>query len=434
MRTLPLAFAIHLSALLVGLTIQVPVSQSAEPATPAASPQAAPGDWPWWRGPTFDGKSSDHRAVTTWSTTENVVWKVVVPGRGHSSPVVCGQRVFLTTADEKAEKQLILAFDRKTGKSLWSTLAHQGGFTRKNPKNSHASATPACDGERLYSVFINRTSLYVTATNLDGRILWQSEAGAFTSEHGYGSSPVLYGSLLIVNGDSLKGCFVAALDRRTGKVAWRTNRKTTGRHGSYATPVVAQLDGKPQLILTGMGEVASYDPETGKLIWSCAGPAEVTACTPACSDTLVFATGGYPEKELLAIRADGSGDVTTTHVVWRTGKGVAYVPSPLYHHGYLYVVADGGLLTCFEAATGKQVWQERLPGAFTSSLVLVGDLLYATNEAGRTYVVKAGPKFELVATNDLGDGVLATPTVCGGRVFLRTSHDLYCLGSPARTR
>jgi outer membrane protein assembly factor BamB len=404
---------------------------SAEPdsgGTDAGLPKVAPGDWPWWRGPTLDGKSQDRQVVTTWGRAEHVLWKTKVPGRGHSSPIVCGDRIFLTTADEDTHKQSALAFDRKTGKPLWNTLVHDAEFTRKNPKNSDASATPACDGRRIYSVFLNRDGLHVTAVDLDGKILWQTRAGVFQSQHGYGSSPVLFKSLVIINGDSLKDCFVAALDRRTGKVVWRTPRKTTGENGSFATPIVIPLAGRPQLILTGMDEVSSYDPETGKLIWSCAGPSEVTGCTVACSDKLVFATGGYPEKEILAIRADGAGDVTKSHVVWRSSKGVAYVPSPLYHAGYLYVVADGAMVTCFKAATGEQIWQERLQGGFTSSPVLVGDLLHVTNEDGKTFVLKTGPKFKVVATNSLEEGVLATPAVSGGRLFLRTSAHLYCIG------
>jgi outer membrane protein assembly factor BamB len=321
------------AVLLTGLAAALPARD--------AGPTAAPGDWPWWRGPAHDGTSRDSQVVTRWGPTTNVVWKTPVPGRGHSSPIVCGDRVFLTTADEAGRRQLVLAFDRKTGKPLWTTQAHGDGFPRINPKNSHASATPACDGRRVYSAFVNHDALYVTATDLDGKILWQTKAGAFSSEHGYGSSPVLYKSLVIVNGDSLEGCFIAALEADTGRVAWRTPRRTTGEHGSYATPVVATLAGRPQLILTGMHEVSSYDPDTGKRLWWCAGPAEVTACTAACSDRLVFATGGYPEKALLAVRADGTGDVSRSRVVWRTNKGVAYVPSPLYHDGRLYVVSDG---------------------------------------------------------------------------------------------
>jgi outer membrane protein assembly factor BamB len=392
-------------------------------------PKVAGNDWPWWRGPTANGRSQDRKAPTTWSTRDHVVWKSKVPGRGHSSPIVCGNRIFLTSADEAARQQLVLAFDRKTGKPLWSRVAHRGGFMRKYPKNSHASATPACDGKRVYSVFINNGGLHVIATDLDGNSVWQKEAGAFRSEHGYGSSPVFFKSLVIVNGDSLEGSFIAALSREDGKIVWRTKRKTTGRHGSYATPVIAKLAGKPQLIMTGMGEVSSYNPETGKLIWSCSGPAEVTACTAACGDGLVFATGGFPEKNLLAIRADGVGDVTESHVVWRTGKGVTYVPSPLYYDGYLYVVNDAGVATCFDSKTGKPIWTGRLAGSFSSSPVLVGPLLYVVSETGRTYVLKTGPKMEVIATNDLDGRVLATPTVCGGQIFLRTESHLYCIGN-----
>jgi outer membrane protein assembly factor BamB len=343
----------------------------------------AEADWPWWRGPFSDGNSRDRQVVTNWTATENVVWKAQVPGRGHSSPIVVRDRVFLTTADEEAKKQLILGLRRKTGELLWSTIAHEGEFLSKHPKNSHASATPASDGERVYCAFINREALYVTATDFDGRILWQTRVGSFKSQHGYGSSPVLHKGLVIVNGDSLKGCFIAALHRDNGKVAWQVDRPTTGRNGSYATPIVATLAGREQLLLTGMGEVRSYDPDSGQLLWSCSGPAEVTACTPAFSDSLVFATGGYPEKEILAIRADGKGDVSKSHVAWRTNKGVSYVPSPIYHDGQLYVISDNGIVSCFEARTGKQVWQNRLEGEFSASPVLVGDLLYCANEAGK---------------------------------------------------
>lgn len=196
-------------------------------------PKSAEGDWPWWRGPTLDGKSADRRIVTQWSATENVLWKTAVPGQGHSSPIVCGNRIFLTTAED-APKQLVLAFDRKTGKLLWSTVAHEGTLPRKYSKNSHASATPACDGERVYSVFLNGDGLFVTATNLDGKILWQTRAGDFQSEHGSGSSPVLYGSVVIVNGDNLKGCFIAALDVRTGKPVWRTDARPPGSTAAMA--------------------------------------------------------------------------------------------------------------------------------------------------------------------------------------------------------
>ncbi len=393
------------------------------------APLAAQGDWPWWRGPDRNGVSPDRDAVTKWSGKENVVWATSVPGRGHSSPIVVGKRVFLTTAEDATQKQLILAFDRQTGASLWSTLAHQGNFTRKYPKNTHASATQACDGGRLFSVFINADGLHVTATDLDGKQLWQTRAGDFQSLHGYGSSPVLFKNFVIVSGDNVKSCYLTALDAQSGKIAWHTERKVVGKYGNYGTPVLAFLNNKAQLLQAGLGQTVSYDPATGSLLWSCAGPAEVTANTLAFNATMVFSSGGFPEKELRAIRADGTGVVTKTHLAWKADKGITYVPSPLYHAGLLYMVNDGGITTCFDAESGKQIWQERLQGSFSSSPVMVGDLIYATSEAGQTSIFKAARKFELVGTNAVQEPVMSTPAICGGQIFLRTTTKLYCLGT-----
>lgn len=195
------------------------VSASASAADARSLPKVAPGDWPWWRGPTLHGKSADRLTVTKWSPTENVIWKTPGFGCGHSSPIVCGDRVFLTTADDQAQKQFLLAFDRTTGKVLWTRQVHQGDLLRKNGKNTHALATPASDGSHVFSVFVNHGGLHVTATNLDGTIVWQTKAGDFNSEHGYGSSPVLYGPLVIVNGDNLKDCFIMAKP-----TSWRLQR------------------------------------------------------------------------------------------------------------------------------------------------------------------------------------------------------------------
>jgi outer membrane protein assembly factor BamB len=393
------------------------------------SPQAADGDWPWWQGPTRDGISADRSVVTTWGPTENVVWSTQVPGRGHSSPIVCGKRIFLTSADEKTEEQSIRAFDRQTGSSLWSTIAHQGKFLRKHPKNTHASATPACDGERVFSVFLNNDGIQVTATDLDGKILWQTRAGDFRALHGYGSSPVLFKSLVIITGDNVAGAYLTALDARSGKVVWRTERKVVGKYGNYSTPSLAVVGERVQLLQAGLGQTSSYDPETGKLLWSCDGPAEVAGNTVAHSATMVFSSAGFPQKQLIAIRANGEGNVTKSHLAWNVGAGVTYVPSPLYHAGCLFVVNDVGIASCFDAESGKQIWQERLQGAFSSSPVLVGDLLLATNEAGQTTIFKADRTFKLVGTNSLKEPVLATPAVCGGQIFLRTESKLYCLGT-----
>src|SRR5262245_1004617 len=232
-----------LASLLLGIVIALlSVNRVAAQAQPTGLikvlPQAAPGDWPWWRGPERNGISADREVVTAWSPKENVVWAAKVPGSGHSSPIVCGECVFLATAEETTERQLILAFDRRTGAQLWSTLAHQGNFTPKHPKNTHASATQACDGERVFSVFVNANGLHVTATDLKGNILWQKRAGDFQSLHGYGASPVLYKNLVVVNGDNVKSCYLTALDVQTGKVVWHTERKVVGNYGNYGTPTL----------------------------------------------------------------------------------------------------------------------------------------------------------------------------------------------------
>jgi outer membrane protein assembly factor BamB len=299
---------------------------------------------------------------------------------------------------------------------------------RMHGKNSHASATLAWDGTRLLAVFINSNALWLTAVSIEGQILWQQEAGPFRSEHGYGSSPALFQSLVIVSGDNAGSSFLAALDRETRKVVWRTSRERPGGHGNYSTPVVLEVAGKPQLLLHGHGKLTSYDPSTGELIWSCAGPSEVAACTVACSDDVVFASGGYPEKEILAVQADGRGDVSESHVIWRAAKGVTYVPSPIYHDGHLFLVNDQGIASCFAADTGKLVWQQRLKGDFSSSPVLADGKMFASNESGTTFVFDASPEFNLVAENRLGEGYFATPAFSGGQIFLRTTNQLCCIG------
>ena len=240
----------------------------------------------------------------TWSPTENIVWQADVPGRGHSSPVTWGRRVFVTTADDENQVQSILAYDRDTGKQLWETVANRGNFMPKSHRhNSHASATSACDGERLFSVFVHDGGLWVTATDLDGKILWQTKAGDYDAIYGYGSSPAIWQSLVIVLGDNDQtGSFMAAIHRKTGQIVWRIARPNID---TYATPIVAHLAGRDQLLVGGCGYLTSYDPATGKEFWKCAGPTtETTANTATWSDDCVFVSGGYPKPyTLMAVKA-----------------------------------------------------------------------------------------------------------------------------------
>jgi outer membrane protein assembly factor BamB len=387
--------------------------------------EVPPGDWPWWRGPGVDGKALEASIPTEWSTDVNVLWRADVPGEGHSSPVVWGDRIFLTTADMPQQLQQLLCFDRDTGNRLWSLTLHQGGFMNMHSKNSQASATAACDGERVFTAFINDGALWVSAVGFDGKLLWQNKAGDFRSEHGYGSSPTLYGSLVIVNGDNPGGGYLAALHRKTGEVIWRTARP---KAGSYCTPIVATVAGKPQLLVSGHNMVASYNPEDGKQIWTCTGPANTTANTVGFDDLHVYASGGFPQKEIVCVRADGSGAVSSPHVRWRSSRGVSYEPSPLVHDGLVYF-ASSGVATCFDAATGEEVWKQRLGGEVTSSFVLAGDLLLIGNEKGMTTVLSAGRKTKILAKNNLDERIMATPAVTRDRLYLRTQSRLYCIGT-----
>ncbi len=364
-----------------------------------------------------------------FSANKNVIWSVDIPGRGHASPTLWGERVFLATADDAKQEQYLLAFDRKTGKELWKRLCHQGGFMKTSHRqNSHASATPACDGERVFMPFIHQRGLWVTATDLDGNIIWQSRAADYDAIYGFGSSPAIHGSLVIVAGDNDQiGSFMAALHRKTGEIVWRMERP---KIDTYGTPIVPKVAGRDQLLIGGCGYLMSYEPNTGELLWKCEGPtAETTANTVAFNDTHVFVSGGYPKPYILmSVRADGSGDVTLTHREWSVSRQMPYVPSPLLHEGLLYIADDWGIGSCVDSRTGKFVWTKRLGGDFTSSPVLCGDRIYAANEAGVVYVFKTGRKFELLAQNDMQDGIMATPTLAGGRIYLRTLRKLYCIG------
>jgi hypothetical protein len=247
--------------------------------------------------------------------------------------------------------------------------------------------------------------------------------------HGYGASPVFYGSLVIVVADHVKGSFITALHRRTGEAAWRTERADY-RLGTYASPSVGRVAGREQLFIQGPFKVFSYDPATGKLLWTCDGPSESTCSNISFDDERVYACAGFPKRNFLCIRADGSGDVTRTHVVWRRDGNCGYVPSLLLADGLLYMVVDEGKLVCFEAKTGQVVWEEKMRGKFSASPVLAGGHIYLPSEAGVTFVFKPGRKFAPVAENDLADGGFASPVILGGRIYLRTLHHLYCIGKP----
>ena len=393
-------------------------------------PALGPNDWPWWRGPQRNGiASADQSPPLNWSASRNIVWKSPVPGRGHGSATVVGDQVFLTAAEEEAEAQSILCFDRATGRQLWKAEVHRGGLSKKgNTKASQASTTVASDGERLFVNFLNSDAVYTTALDRGGHQLWQQKVSDYVVHQGYGSSPEIWGPLVIVSADNKGGGVIAGLNRESGEIVWRHARPATP---NYASPVVLHAAGRDQLIFIGCDLVASHNPLNGEKLWEIAGATTECVTTSVTDGAIVLTSGGYPRNHVAAVRADGSGQV-----VWENDVRV-YVPSLLLQDGILYAVTDDGVAMCWRAATGEELWKGRLGGTFSSSPVLVGTHIYATNEAGRTFIFKATPeRFERVAENQLGDDVFATPAICGGRIYLRVAERegerrqeyLYCIG------
>jgi len=398
----------------------------------AAAALAADADWPQWRGPQASGiAAAGQSPPLAWSSTENVLWKASIPGRGHGSPIVVGNSVILQTAEEDREVQSVLCFDRQTGAERWRTAVHTGGLDRKgNKKTTQASATPAFDGQRLIVNFLNRGAIYTTALDLSGQQVWQTRVSDFATHQGFGSSPTLFGPLVFIATDSKSGGVVAALARASGQVAWKEQRPQLP---NYASATVLRAAGRDQLVIHGCDVVASFDPLTGKKLWETPGSTTECVTTLVTDGERVFVSGGYPKKHVQAIAADGSG-----RSEWENTAQV-YVPSMIVHQGHLYATQDGGVAMCWDSRTGQEKWKERLGGTFTASLVLVGDNLLATNESGQTFVYKADPaKFQLVKENKLGDEVYASPAVCGSRIYQRVVEKsdgqrqevLYCLGRP----
>jgi len=334
--------------------------------------------------------------------------------------------MFLTTANEAEEVQYVVAYDLLDGRKLWQTEIHRGKFSRRHEKNSHASPTLAGDGEKVYALFHHGDGLYVSAVNLDGSLAWQTKAGDYQVRHGAGASPAIHDSLVIVAGESKHDPFLAGLHRGTGDVVWKKTLRAEG--WSFASPVVANVAGRSQLLLASKHTVGSYDPNNGQLIWQCRWPAVRVANSVVCNLDRVFACSTRYDPSILCVRADGTGDVSDTHVLWQGSRGASYVPSPILNEKLLYIVSDDGVFTAFESETGHQVYRQRLSGKFSASPLVAGDCIYMSNERGVTYVVKTGRTFELIAQNDLGEPIFASPVVCNGRLLLRTERSLYCIG------
>jgi outer membrane protein assembly factor BamB len=403
---------------------------------------ARAGDWPGWRGPRGDGTSDEGTVPVRWSATDNIAWKTPIPGKGHSSPIVCGDRVFVTTCveedakrpDDKA-RRLLLCLDRRDGRVLWQKVVLSARLEKLHHLNSRASSTPATDGKHVFVAFLNAASdadarVIVGCYDLDGNRVWQKSPGRFSSRHGFCSSPILYGDTLIVNCDHDGDGYVVCLAKADGAERWRIDRPNKTR--SYCAPLIVDAAGRNQLVMSGSKCVASYDPDTGKQWWIIDGPTEQFVSSLVFLDNIFFLTAGFPTYHYMGIRPDGSGNVTHTHVAWhhevKNHREGAYVASPIAFDKWFFAVSDDGVLNCFDARSGKWLWRKQLGRHHSASPVLAGGRLYFTADNGDTYVVKASDHFEVVTKNPLGEECYASPAISHGQIFLRGDRQLFCIG------
>jgi outer membrane protein assembly factor BamB len=404
-------------------------AQAAEPGLPVDAADFPKldwnNDWPWWRGPQRNGHTHPScKLPTKFGDKENVRWSVALPSRGHSSPIVVGDAIYLTSAYEPAATQAVLALDRATGKPRWAQQLSQGGFPENNhPKNTEATPTVACDGERLIAVFFHHKGIHVTALGLDGNEVWKQRVGDFNPkryEYGYAPSPVMYRNSVIIAAEHDGDSYLVALERATGKELWRTPRPASI---SFSSPSIGKVAGRDQLMISGQQLVASYDPANGKPLWEVEGTTYATCGTMVWSGDVALASGGYPKAETIAVKADGSGKV-----LWKNAQK-CYEQSMIVatHDGqdYLYALTDNGVAFCWRVSDGKEMWKERLRGPVSASPIIADNKIYWANEAGTMYVFAADPtRFNLIAENRVGEEAMACPAVSGNQLFLRVAAGL----------
>jgi outer membrane protein assembly factor BamB len=384
-------------------------------------------NWPCFRGPRGDGTSTEKNVPVKWDSVTNVIWKISIPGKGYSSPVIWNDRLFLTTAMQDTQEKMLLCYDTKDGNLLWKKTVVKSKFENKHDDNSFASGTPSTDGNRIYVSFLDGQDVVVAAYDFSGRQVWMQKPGTFASPHGYSCSPVLFEDKVIINGDSQGDSFVAALSKTDGHVVWRVKHDKPAH--SFSTPIIRNIAGKNQLIFCGNREIASYNPSDGTKNWFVSGPSEDFCSSPVYNEKsgLVMVSSAWPTRILVAIRPDGKGDVSKSHVVWQTKKGAYYVPSPVCTDDYLFTTMTSGDLHCIEVATGKVLWVQP-NGAQYSSAVLVNGLVYLPNDEGVITIIKPGPKFEYVAKNPMGEKMNASPAISNGKIYIRGYQHLFCIG------
>lgn len=374
-------------------------------------------DAPWWRARISVDAPAEFPPLE-WGEDQNVVWKTPLSGRGHSSPCVLGDSVYLTSAIEDEQSQHVFCVSLKTGGIDWDREAHRGKFIYANLKGSHASSTPATDGSLIFVSFPIDGAIWLSAFTPQGELNWQTEVGPYYSKEGFGASPLIAGDFVLVAADNVGQSWLAAVHRASGDVVWRTPR---GSGTSYGSPGLLVSDGETQIVMAGLDRVTAYQLSDGSEVWQIPGPL-MSASTPTIADGMIFVTGCTAESGISAIEFGSPPRTLWNHNI------KAEVPSPLFHDGLLYIAQDLGILNCFEAESGERVWRKRLGGNVASSPVRIGDRILVSIEDGRTFVFKAGRDDEVLAENTLDAGILATPVATSGRLLIRTLDHLYCIG------
>ena len=391
----------------------------------ACAPSLLAQDWPEFRGPSGQGHSGERGLPLTWSESQHVKWKVAIPGKGWSSPAIQGDRIWLTTATEEGKSLRAICVDRNTGAIQQNIEVFRlKSAAQLNAKNSHASPTPSLEGDKIYLHFGAMGTACLTQS---GEIVWKTRLEYDNGQHGPGGSPVLYDNLLIVNCDGQSEQFVVALDKLTGKVRWRKNRQGAQ---AYATSLIVRLPAGDQVISPGAYRAIAYEPRTGKELWQVSyGEGFSNVPRPVYGNGLVFICTGFMQPSLLAVRVDGHGDVTKSHVAWSLKRGISLTPSPLLVGDDLYLVSDNGIATCLDAKTGTQHWQVRLGGNYSASPLAADGRIYFLSEEGTSVVIAPGKEFQQLATNQLEGATLASMAVASGSIFVRSQTHLYRLSN-----
>ncbi len=382
-------------------------------------------DWPEFRGPTGQGRSDERGLPLTWSESKNVQWKTAIPGRGWSSPAIQGNRIWLTTATEEGKSLRAISVDRNTGAILQNVevfrLKSSGQI---HAKNSQASPTPVLEGDRVYLHFGASGTACLTPS---GDIVWKTRMDYDNGQHGPGGSPVIYDDLLIVSCDGQESQFVVALDKSTGKVRWKKFREGAQ---AYSTPLIVRLPAGDQLISPGAFRAIAYEPRTGKELWHARyGDGFSNVPRPVYGHGMVFICTGFMQPSLLAVRLDGRGDVTKSHVAWKLNRGVSLTPSPLLVGDDLYLVSDNGVATCVDAKTGAPHWQVRLGGNHSASPIYADGRIYFLSEEGESVAIAPGKQFKELARNQLDGQTLASMAVSNSSIFVRSQTHLYRLSN-----